>query len=75
MYGDYFISSMPIKDLILGMNDVPDNERRIAKGLPYRDYMTLGVLVSKIKFEKIKTKIKTVSTLFLIVGYMCRIEE
>lgn len=62
MYGDYFISSMPVKDLILGMNDVPDNERRIAKGLPYRDYMTLGVLVSKLNLKN-KTKIKTVSNI------------
>lgn len=60
MYGDYFISSMPVKDLIMGMNDVPDNERRIAKGLPYRDYMTLGVLVSKLNLKN-RTKIKTVS--------------
>lgn len=62
MYGDYFISSMSVKDLILGMNDVPDNERRIAKGLPYRDYMTLGVLVSKLNLKN-KTKIKTVSNI------------
>ena len=44
------------------MNDVPDNERRIAKGLPYRDYMTLGVLVSKLNLKN-KTKIKTVSNI------------
>ncbi len=57
--GDIFISSMPVKDLIAGMNDVPEKEREIAKGLPYRDYMTLGVLVPKLKIKN-KTKINTI---------------
>ena len=60
--GDYIISSMPVKDLVAGMNDVPSNEARIAAGLPYRDYMTLGVLVPKIKLEN-KTNLKTVSNI------------
>ena len=47
MEGDYFISSMPVRDLVGGMNDVPADSARIAAGLPYRDYMTLGVLVPK----------------------------
>lgn len=57
--GDYIISSMPIKDLVAGLNDVPSDAARIAAGLPYRDYMTLGVLVSKLNLEN-KTNIKTV---------------
>ncbi len=57
--GDVFISSMPVKDLIVGMNDVPQQELEIAKGLPYRDYMTLGVLVPKLKIQN-KTKLKTI---------------
>ena len=60
--GDVFISSMPIKDLISGMNNVPENERRIAEGLPYRDYMTLGVLVSKLKLQN-KTDVKTIGNI------------
>ena len=40
MDGDYIISSMPIKDLVAGMNDVPADPARIAAGLPYRDYLT-----------------------------------
>lgn len=60
--GDYFISSMPIKDLMAGMNDVPENEARIAEGLPYRDYMTLGVLVPRLKLEN-KTSIKTMGNI------------
>ncbi len=57
--GDIVISSMPIKDLVAGMNDVPEEPARIAAGLPYRDYMTLGVLVPRLKLKN-KTKIKTV---------------
>lgn len=57
--GDYLISSMPLKDLIEGMNDVPEDAVRIASGLPYRDYMTLGVLVSKLNLQN-KTNIRTI---------------
>jgi protoporphyrinogen oxidase len=60
--GDIIISSMPLKDLVMGMNDVPENEKRIAKGLPYRDYMTLGVLVKKLKLTN-KTNIKTIGNI------------
>lgn len=60
--GDYFISSMPLKELVYGMNDVPAEPRKIAAGLPYRDYMTLGVLVSKLNLVN-KTRIKTVGNI------------
>ena len=60
--GDYIISSMPVKDLVAGMNDVPSDPARIAAGLPYRDYMTLGVLVPSLKLEN-KTELKTVSNI------------
>lgn len=60
--GDYIISSMPVKDLVAGMNDVPSEPARIAAGLPYRDYMTLGVLVPKINLVN-KTNIKTVNNI------------
>ena len=56
---DYVISSMPIKDLVHGMNDVPENIRAIAEGLPYRDYMTVGVLIPHLNLEN-QTKIKTI---------------
>ena len=56
---DYFISSMPLKDLVGGMNDVPPEPARIAAGLPYRDYMTLGVLVKKMNLKN-RTNMKTV---------------
>lgn len=62
MEGDVVISSMPIKDLIGGMNDVPAEPARIAAGLPYRDYMTLGVLIPKLNLKN-KTKIKTIGNI------------
>lgn len=49
--GDYVISSMPIKDLVAGMKDVPLEYAQIAEGLPYRDYMTVGVLVSRLNLK------------------------
>ena len=59
--GDYFISSMPIKDLVSSINNKIDpNVRRVAEGLPYRDYITVGLLVKKLKLEN-KTKIKTLT--------------
>ena len=60
--GDVVISSMPVKDLVAGMNDVPADPARIAAGLPYRDYMTLGVLVPKLNLVN-KTNIKTIGNI------------
>ncbi|MBQ7116116.1 MAG: NAD(P)/FAD-dependent oxidoreductase [Clostridia bacterium] len=60
--GDYIISSMPVKDLVAGMNDVPEEYREIAKGLPYRDYMTVGVLIPKLNLKN-ETKIKTIGNI------------
>ena len=60
--GDVVISSMPVKDLVAGMNDVPSDPARIAAGLPYRDYMTLGVLVPKLNLKN-KTNIRTIGNI------------
>ncbi|MCM1386108.1 MAG: NAD(P)/FAD-dependent oxidoreductase [Bacillus sp. (in: Bacteria)] len=60
--GDIFISSMPIKDLIAGMNDVPQKPAEIAAGLPYRDYMTVGILLPKLNLKN-KTKMKTINNI------------
>ena len=58
--GDMFISSMPVKDLVLGFKgqEVPKEITDIAKGLPYVDFQTVGVLVNKMKLKN-KTKMKT----------------
>ena len=60
--GDYIISSMPVKDLVAGMNDVPAEIAAIAKGLPYRDYMTVGVLIPHCNLKN-ETKIKTIGNI------------
>ena len=62
MDGDIIISSMPIKDLVAGMNDVPEEPAKIAAGLPYRDYMTVGVLIPHLKLKN-KTNIKTIGNI------------
>ncbi len=62
LQGDVILSSMPVKDLVAGMNDVPVEAAKIAAGLPYRDYMTLGVLVPRIKLKN-KTNLKTVGNI------------
>lgn len=59
---DIFLSSMPLKDLICGITNgnVPHEILQTAKGLPYLDFQTVGVLVSKLKIKN-KTDIKTLS--------------
>ncbi len=46
--GDYFFSTMPIKDLIRGMDEVPAEVRTVSEGLQYRDFITVGVLLKKL---------------------------
>ncbi|MBQ7765515.1 MAG: FAD-dependent oxidoreductase [Lachnospiraceae bacterium] len=48
---DIVISSMPIKDLIIGMNNVPANVQEVARKLPYRDFVTVGLLVPKLRIS------------------------
>ena len=56
---DYLISTMPVKDLIYGMiNHIPQAVREIAQKLVYRDFITVGLLLKKLKVKN-KTKIKT----------------
>ena len=51
-FADLFFSSMPVKDLIAGMGEsVPAEIREIASGLPYRDFMTVGLLVDRLKLK------------------------
>ncbi len=59
---DIVISSMPVKDLIASMNDVPKNILDIALGLPYRDFVTVGLLLKKINLKN-KTTIKTLNNI------------
>jgi protoporphyrinogen oxidase len=45
------ISSMPIKELITSMSNVPQTVYTIAKTLPYRDFITVGLLIKKLKLK------------------------
>lgn len=58
--GDFFFSSMPLKDLVAGMKgvQVPDDVQRIAAGLPYRDFVTVGLLVNRLNLKN-ETSIRT----------------
>jgi protoporphyrinogen oxidase len=57
---DYLLSTMPIKDLISAIEgiEIPEDVKRIASELPYRDFITVGLSVKKLKINN-KTKIKT----------------
>lgn len=55
-----YISSMPIKDLFvaIGKDKVDEQVYEVATNLMYRDFITVGVLASKLEIEN-NTKIKT----------------
>lgn len=60
--GDIFVSSMPIKDLISGMNNVPKNISDVALDLPYRDFVTVGLLLKKLNLKN-ETDIRTINNI------------
>jgi protoporphyrinogen oxidase len=48
--GDFFFSSMPVKDLVAAMGpSVPNPVRQVAEGLVYRDFMTVGLLLRRLR--------------------------
>lgn len=59
-YCDIVISSMPIKDFVENLNIVPKKVLKIASRLPYRDFITIGILVPNLSIKN-KTKIKTIN--------------
>ena len=61
---DYFVSSMPIKDLFfaLGEDKVSKESYETATTLPYRDFITVGLLLDKLKIKN-KTKIPTLNNI------------
>ena len=62
---DTFISSMPVKDLVEAIDAAGEDEQavaagskiapaavtEVAEGLPYRDFVTVGLLVNRLKLE------------------------
>ena len=50
---DFFFSTMPMRDLVRAMNmRVPENVREVSEGLQYRDFITVGLLVDRLKVKE-----------------------
>lgn len=61
--GDYYFSTMPVKDLINAMEGtVPSTVKTVSEGLQYRDFITVGLLLNKLKINN-ETKINTLNNL------------
>lgn len=61
--GDWFFSSMPIKDLVESLRSpVPEEVQTVAKGLPYRDFITVGMLLKSIRLKN-QTERKTLNNI------------
>ena len=51
--GDYFFSTMPVQELIRSLESpIPDNVREVSDGLMYRDFITVGLLLKKMKLAE-----------------------
>lgn len=54
---DYFFSTMPVKQLLTNLQPAaPANISKIAEGLLYRDFITVGLLMDKLKIRNDKTQ-------------------
>jgi protoporphyrinogen oxidase len=52
--GDYFFSTMPMRELVRAMDaPVSENVREVAEGLQYRDFITVGLLVDRLKVKEL----------------------
>lgn len=59
--GNFFISSMPVKDLVSAIDsEIPDDVAAVAAELPYRDYILTGFYCNKINLKN-NTKIPTIN--------------
>jgi len=59
LQGDYVFSSMPVRELIACL-PAPEPVRAVAQGLQYRDFITVGVLLKRLKLHN-TTERKTVN--------------
>jgi protoporphyrinogen oxidase len=51
--GDYFFSTMPMRELLRAMNTpIPANVLEVSDGLQYRDFITVGLLADKLKVKE-----------------------
>src|SRR5262249_50665300 len=53
MTGNYFFSTMPVNELIAAINgvEVPAQVQRVASGLPFRDFITVGILAKRLQIK------------------------
>ncbi len=50
---DYVFSTMPVRDLIASLDaDIPANVQHVTDGLVYRDFITVGLLLKKLKVSE-----------------------
>jgi len=71
--GDYFLSTMPVKDLIKTFgNKVPSAVKTVSEGLQYRDFITVGLLLN---YLKIKNETNTTTLNGLIPDNWIYIQE
>jgi protoporphyrinogen oxidase len=51
--GDFFLSTMPMRELVEAIDaPVPENVREVSAGLQYRDFITVGLLVDRLKVKE-----------------------
>ncbi len=51
--GEYFVSTMPMRELVEAMDaPVPEQVREVSAGLQYRDFITVGLLVDRLKVQE-----------------------
>jgi protoporphyrinogen oxidase len=51
--GDYFFSTMPMRELVRAMRTpVPANVLEVSDGLQYRDFITVGLLADRLKVKE-----------------------
>jgi protoporphyrinogen oxidase len=56
--GDYFFSTMAVKDLIQALDmTIPETVQEVSNGLQYRDFITVGLLVKKLKVTEKNQKL------------------
>jgi protoporphyrinogen oxidase len=60
--GDYFFSTMPIKELVRGLRtSVPASVQDVSDNLQYRDFITVGLLLDQLKVRDDERTAKLIS--------------
>ena len=66
--GDYFFSTMPVKELIGGMTPAPPEiVRGVANGLVYRDFITVGLLLNELVVKDEHTANKLIQDTWIYI--------